>query len=197
MNRFFLQIGISSLMIILAACTTVMSNYETLSYRIIKEEGDCQIRDYAATLAVSTVQSEENTGFRTIYSYITGDNSKKEKIAMTVPVRIRQENDKKIMSFFMPNKFSRDTLPSPLRSEVIIEQFSGGRFVAIRFSGLTPAQTVVRKLEELKQWAKLNGLQLTDEWYLDRFDPPWTLPPFRTNEILIRLHPEAVAPAEQ
>lgn len=187
MSRELVRIGGILSFMLFSACGTTISDYESPEHSIALEEGGYQIRKYPPVLAASASGTTDSSGFRKVYSFITGENSAEENISMTVPVRTRKTADGEILSFFVPSKYTRATLPAPLSDNVRLEEFAGGTFATLRFSGLTPASKVLRKLEEVRAWADSQGYEATDQWYLDRYDPPWTLPFMRTNEVLVRL----------
>ena len=68
-----------------------------------------------------------NNGFRDIAGFIFGKNTAKktnepEKIAMTAPVTVRKhESDEYSISFVMPSKYTKSTLPIPNNERVTIK----------------------------------------------------------------------------
>ena len=102
----------------LSGCATVDAfiNTEESAYKIIRQDGDFEIREYPSIIVAETFVSgplaeATNNGFRAIAGYIFGANiSKKpvagealndapnEKIAMTVPVTVEAENEKIAMT---------------------------------------------------------------------------------------------------
>jgi SOUL heme-binding protein len=99
---------------VLSGCATVdaLINTEESSYKIIKQDGDFEIREYPSIIVAETFVSgplaeATNNGFRAIAGYIFGANIAKkplagevsnEKIAMTVPVTVEAENEKIAMT---------------------------------------------------------------------------------------------------
>lgn len=65
-----------------------MSNYETPEYAVVEKDGEFELRAYRSylTASIEDLKSENTSGFNQIFDYISGNNSKWEKIAMTVPV---------------------------------------------------------------------------------------------------------------
>ena len=56
--------------------------------------------------------------------------------------------------------------------------------LAIRFSGIPNQETLDQKTQKLQQYAQTNGLQLVGEPSYAFYNPPWTLPWMRRNEVL-------------
>ena len=92
---------------------------ETPQYKLIKKEGNFEIRSYdemvvARTSVNSDYKESTLTGFRRIAGYIFGDNDKEMKISMTAPVisdcPSRNEKPYEIL-FVMPKEHSLEDLP--------------------------------------------------------------------------------------
>ena len=60
----------------------------------------------------------------------------------------------------------------------------GQRFAVLVFSGLAGAEKVQQKSEELMAWVKQRGFKTRGVVQLARYNPPWTLPFFRRNEVI-------------
>jgi hypothetical protein len=68
----------------------------------------------AETLVESDFDGAGNAAFRRLFHYISGQNRKRESIAMTAPVNQQKSQDKWAVSFIMPSKYTMQTLPEPL-----------------------------------------------------------------------------------
>jgi len=119
-----------------------------------------------------------------------------EKIAMTAPVTIEPQNDSdgKAMQasrwrvhFVMPGEYSLATLPRPRNPAVTLREVPGKRYAALIFSGLVGDAKAQQKTAELLSWLQARKLTPAAPPQLARYDPPWTLPFFRRNEILIEI----------
>ncbi len=117
-----------------------------------------------------------------------------DKIAMTAPVMTDSDASKKTttMSFILPSKYqSVEDLPVPNDSSVKIEVIEPYTVAALQFSGRwTPEATDVqtkRLLEMLRddKEVKLTVGESKVEPKIARYNPPWTLPFLRTNEVMI------------
>jgi hypothetical protein len=85
----------------------------------------------------------------------------------------------------MPSQYNLDTLPRPNNPLVIIKQVPSQKFAVIRFSGLVDEEKMAKKVAELKQWAENKKLRMLGSPELARYNPPWTLPFLRRNEVLV------------
>jgi effector-binding domain-containing protein len=143
-----------------------------------------------------------NQGFRILADYIFGNNVSRakvsmtapvdrrasEKIEMTAPVDRRRSGRAWVISFTMPSRHSIETLPDPVDERIAIRRIPTTRYAVVRFSG-APSETVVqRKMAELVGHVEAAGYEVagTAPIYA-RYDPPWTPPFLRRNEILIEL----------
>lgn len=182
-----------------------MSRIENPKYRVEKADGAIEIRDYAPLIvAEAKVKGERraaiNEGFRLIAGYIFGGNDKSAKIAMTAPVQ--QMPDEPVdpespgrfrdleswtVSFVMPRSWTLETLPRPNDSRISLRPVPGKRFVVIRYSGLAHADKIDRKTAELEGYAAKHALRASGPPLLAFYNPPWTPPFMRRNEIMLEL----------
>ncbi|WP_157049316.1 SOUL family heme-binding protein [Psychrobacter urativorans] len=107
------------------------------------------------------------------------------KIAMTAPVMMKQEDNKWRMQFIMPSHYTMQTLPKPNNPDITIAELPVKTYAVIKFSGLAGTQKVEAKTKELQTWMQSQKLVGTAEPELARYNPPWTLPFMRRNEIMI------------
>jgi hypothetical protein len=89
------------------------------------------------------------------------------------------------MLFVLPADMTAETAPVPAEDAVRIDTLPARRVAAIRFSGLLRDSNVVEARERLVQWMQAEGLSAAGPAEVAGYNPPWTLPWFRRNEILI------------
>ena len=148
-----------------------------------------------------------NAGFRPLAGYIFGGNQSRseagaETIAMTTPViqsapqRIAMtspvtqevaEAGRWRVSFIMPPEWSMETLPVPGNAEVRLVEIPARRMAAIRFSGRARDSVLAEKLEELLEFLAVNEYRVIGEPQYAYYNPPWTLGPFRRNEVMLEI----------
>ena len=155
----------------------------------------------AQVKAQSTSQeNKSNNKFRLLFQYISGKNKRNQKIAMTSPV-MSQKNEKismttpvimtqspnefSSMAFVLPRQYTIDNTPIPLNNKVKIISRPAIKMAVIRFSGSTNQAKIQTMKNKLLSWIKEQGLVPTGNDQLAVYDPPWTIPAFRRNEIQI------------
>lgn len=163
--------------------------YEPMILAEVKVEGD--------------LDEASSQGFRLIAAYIFGQNQVTEKISMTSPVAIEEQNVKNAkiamttpvniepnagqwtVSFVMPSTYTLNSLPKPLNPKVQLREIPAVKRAVIQFSGFYNAQKVADKTLELEQWMKTRNLEAASAPKFARYNPPWTLPFMRRNEVMI------------
>lgn len=118
-----------------------------------------------------------------------------QKIAMTAPVTVTAvESAANPMAarrwrvhFVMPSEYSLATLPKPKNSAVTIREVPAKQFAVLGYSGFNTESKVQQRTAELLSWVKAKNLNPLGPPQLSRYDPPWTLPMWRRNEIMVEL----------
>ena len=120
---------------------------------------------------------------------VTKKNGESQKIAMTAPVSIKQEQQQNDgqwrVQFTMPSQYTMQTLPKPNNADITILEVPPQTYGVIKFSGLAGVGKVAEKTAELQSWMQTQKLIVTGTPELARYNPPWTLPFMRRNEIMI------------
>jgi hypothetical protein len=186
------------------AAGPIMSRVEHPKYEVVSRDGDYEIRAYAPMIiAQAEVQGMRKPaieeGFRIIAGYIFGNNQAKTKIAMTAPVQQQATaqpptggetaSDRWRVSFVMPSSWSLDRLPPPADSRIKLTPVPAQRMVALTYSGSYSNGILAEKTRELRDYAQRKGLAVTGAPLLAFYNPPWTLPMLRRNEVMLALAP--------
>ena len=164
------------------------NSIETPSYTVQKKlstaNGDkIEIRHYDAFVQAVTRTTGDNAGFGTLAGYIFGGNARKESIAMTAPVMTSSTASGPQMAFMMPGDYDLDSLPAPNDPRVSFETVPARNLAVITFSGLTTRSKIKTMNERLLSTLQSEHIETLGEPILNRYNPPWTLPFLRTNEI--------------
>ena len=108
------------------------------------------------------------------------------KIAMTVPVETGAgEAGMVVMRFFLPAAFDAESAPEPLDPRVTVVELPAQTVAAVRFTGFRGEERVAAKKKSLL--ARLGATVWTPsgEPVAYFYDPPWTLPFLRRNEVAV------------
>lgn len=179
---------------------------EEPSFVIIEKVGSIEIRQYGARLAAEVVVSgsdedARSEGFRLLADFIFGNNTARTSIAMTAPVaqqpaseavamtapvsQSRDASGKWRVRFFMPAKYTRQTLPKPNNAAVQIVDVPVETYGVLRFSNSRSADAVIAKTAELLKGLAGSKWQSFGTPAAFFYDPPWTLPFLRRNEVAV------------
>ena len=120
-----------------------------------------------------------------LFRYISGANQEEAKIAMTTPVLIDVTESK--MSFVIPKKIAEAGAPNAKQNNVKLETRDAGRFAVYRFRGGWGSARADKARNTLAKWLALEDLSAVGEPQLANYDPPFTPPFLRRNEMMVRL----------
>jgi len=177
------------------------------SFTVERSVGSIEIRRYELRIAAeTTIDADEekarSEGFRRLAGYIFGGNTTKTKITMTAPVS-QQQSEKIAMTapvaaqrdasgqwvirFFMPAEDTMDTLPTPNDDRVRLVTVPAERVAVLKFSGTASLDAIASRTDELLNTLRDNNITTTSTPFTWFYDPPWTLPFRRRNEVVISL----------
>ena len=184
----------------------LVSNVEQPKYKVVESSDNIEIRDYAPMIVAEAEvfgdrREAIGKGFRIIADYIFGNNTASRKLAMTAPVT-QQVSEKIAMTapvtqkgagnswkvhFVMPSNYTMETLPTPNNPAVKLKEIGGKRFAAIRFSGMGGTDSLKRHTKELDYFLSAKSFTPLSPPTFAFYNPPWTLPFLRRNEVLIEV----------
>ena len=197
----------------IAGCSVVgvRDGYEQSGYQVIATAGDAfEVRTYAPRVAaeatVAVGDEDEDGAFRTLFRYITGANEGGADIAMTVPVESTPQDGVDIamtapvetdtsdatvmrMRFFLPAQFTAETAPVPTAPNVKIIPIGKTTMAVRQFTGFGSDATVAEEREALMVALENSDWKPVAEPIAMFYDPPWTLPFFRRNEVAVIVEP--------
>lgn len=177
--------GLLILAFSISACVTSRAGYESAPYKVIRADGDFEIREYPELKIATTARDADNSSFMRLFRYIDGGNVEKEKIAMTTPVFMVDGK----MAFVVPEKHKTAT-PAPASPQVSVETLKAQRVAVFRFSGSRTKDSEPQAMEKLRAWMKQNKLTEAGTPFSAYYDPPWTPGFLRRNEVLVPLTKE-------
>mgnify|MGYP003406639485 CR=1 FL=1 len=189
------------------------------AYGILKRTNFYEIRKYGVRFAAET-PSTGDKAFMKLAKYIgvfgEPENTAKESISMTAPVSMKQQHTEKIamtapvvmkqqsdvaaqhtMTFILPEKYkSLESIPKPNNPEISIKEIPAQIGAVHRFSGFMDWDKNRKVANELGDKLRQDGVHLSDDRISNfeywGYNPPFTLPMFRRNEVFIELSSQEV-----
>ena len=203
-------------LIAIGLCTDAYG-YEEPDFRVVAAADGVEFRQYEPYLVAETVvgnargrDGAANTGFRRLFNYISGDNTAattvadgaavkqmpvSTKINMTAPVRQAPLADGWAVAFIVPREFDAETVPQPTNPDVYIRTIPGELMAVVRFAGRWTDRNIDAHKAELLEKLAAVGLEPRGDIVTAFYNAPFALPPFRRNEVMVRVDavPETVA----
>ena len=205
MNKYIVTIILLLLILVTAYFSFYfysMKNVKEPKYIVSKKNENIEVRVYKPMIIAEVSLSGNandtiNSGFRLLADYIFGNNismttpvtqQKATKISMTAPV-MQQQSDKQKwnIQFVMPEEYTLKSLPKPNNNQVKIRQVSPKTMVAIQFFGSRSKELIKKNTGVLKEYIKARQLKVIGEPLFAFYNPPWTLPFMKRNEIMYEL----------
>jgi hypothetical protein len=183
---------------------------ESPKYDVLHADGELEIRRYPAHLRAKLLVAgpyveSTRSGFKRLASFISGHNSgsvqlyppgsaaqaniRGEHIAMTAPVLFAPAEGGWTTAFILPRRYSFSTAPKPLDAEIELEQVPQQTMAILRYSGHVDEDGIQRKFRELRGWVQSIGWRSISEPLAAQYDPPFTIPFLKRNEVLVRAEP--------
>ena len=186
LKRIVLLIAI----LFLAGCSVFgNSDVEIAPYTLLQEDDNFQVRHYESLVLVTTPMATldgQRGPFGKLFKYISGDNDETQKIEMTAPVFMDQDGgESDTMAFVLPESFSLETAPEPDDPSVNLESIEDYVVATIRFNGRLTQENIQAHRELLETWMKENKLEPIGPAKAAGYNPPFTIPALRRNEVLI------------
>lgn len=192
--------------LLLGACSAfgIRGGTEEPRHSVAERLGDVEIRRYAPRLAAETIvpgdaYAARGEGFRRLAGYIFGGNQKRARIDMTAPVAQSSASGERIpmtapvaqeaagagwaIRFFLPAALSDP--PAPNDARVRIVPVPEETVAVLRFGGIATDAVVANRRAALLTALSGTAWHPAGEPVTWFYDPPWTLPPFRRNEVAV------------
>lgn len=194
------------IILVLTFMGNIMSNVEQPKYKVLRTKGNIEVREYDSMIIAEVEVSGERKeaikqGFKILADFIFGNNvsnkrmemtapvtnQSSEKMAMTAPVMQEKYMEKWKVRFVMPAKYSLETIPKPHAKEIALITVPAKRFAVIRFSGLADDASIKQHTQEIEAYIFTGKIKTVGKPVLAFYNPPWTLPFLRRNEVMIEI----------
>ena len=191
----------------MGAWVYVVNNVEHPAYRLVRQDGAIEIRDYPTLIQAEVTRTGDRktavtAGFRSLAAYIfarerAGDSiamtapvtQERPKIAMTAPVAQSPEQgadgNRWVVQFIMPSEYTLEALPRPASPDIRLRETEPKRRAAIRFSGVATDRLLAANEKQLRNWLARQGLQASAVSTYAYYNDPFTPGPLRRNEVIV------------
>ncbi len=182
---------------------------EEPSYRVVEKlSGGVEIREYGKRIAAEVTVEESDPdkarrkAFDLLAGYIFGENRQKQSVAMTAPVEIETRGREIAMTspvevdyrggamtmrFFMPASYGMRDLPEPGNAKVKLDEAPAETMAVLRYSGSTKDEVVTAQSAALLEALQKSRWNATKEVKAFFYNPPWTIPFLRRNEVVVEV----------
>ena len=171
---------------------------EQPSYRVMSTLPDhVEIRSYGPLVAVETrTDGDEGDAFSRLFRYITGANAEKQTIKMTAPVAQtggarfggQAAAGTQTMQFILPARLAKNP-PAPTDPKVEVVTVPARTLAVIRFSGSFGRRNLDTHLARLRDVLAAAGRKSDGAPIFLGYDPPFTIPFLRRNEVALQVEP--------
>ena len=182
---------------------------EEASYTVVVDQDRFEVREYESLVVAETVVDTNfdeagNIAFKRLFGYISGANRARAEIAMTAPVMALDEDTSSgeqiamtapvtseksaggwRFAFVLPAGYSLQNAPAPSNPDVNLALVPARRVAVLRYTGSWSETSYQSNLKLLQDWMQQNQFEAASLPRVAGYDPPWTLPFLRRNEVLI------------
>lgn len=165
-------------------------------YTVVETCDLYEIRDYDGYSVASTAMAQgedmatAGNAFNTLASYLFGENQESKSMAMTTPVTTTSYGE---MRFYL----AEPQIPLPMETdeEVEIMEIPPARLAVRKFAGFATDGEVARQKDTMLQALEIDGVDLDVPHgaivphVVFQYNPPYTLPIVRRNEIAVPVQP--------
>ena len=158
-------------------------SYETHKYETLFSDDEFEIRLYEPVLKAKTYSTKVQIIILENYLDIFLVTTRKEKISMTTPVYMKNEDKGSMMEFVLPSKYDMKNVSMPLSSNVEIYLDEGGHYASIQYGGYSNkikkkyTNALIKKLQE-------HNVEAAGEMLYLSYDSPYKFYG-RRNEVII------------
>ena len=176
-------------------------------YEVVDRVGETEIRRYGARFgAETTVRGDRdramNQAFSILAKYIFGGNTQKRDIAMTAPVAMDQGRQiamtapvateatgsgEMTMRFYLPPEIMPANAPEPNDKRVKLAEVPAETLAVLRFTGRWGQDAFESRKAELLAGLRSSRWEPQGEPFTQLYDPPFTIPFLRRNEVAVRV----------
>jgi hypothetical protein len=177
---------------------------ETPPFTLLSRKAGYEVRRYDSYgAAVISIEASRAIGleglvrgFGALSAYLVGANEDGAMLELTAPLRTDVAEEfgtaDAHLSMLLPRRLSPMTAPAPVEGSVRLRSIDAQTLAVAEFGGLATGPEVRRRLLELRRKVAADGLSLVGSGYaLLQYNPPYSLPWLRRNEVGVLVDAEA------
>jgi hypothetical protein len=186
----------------------IRAGWEKPPYTVVDRPAHgVEVRRYGPRVTVETeIASEgedaEELAFDALEAYLGGQNrpspvlagvmpleieSTSVEIPMTAPVETAKAPGWLRLRLFLPSRFTLATAPEPIDPRVGVAERGHETIAALRFGGAADPAAVEEHADALRRALADTEWAADGDVALYTYDPPWTLPFLRRNEVVVNV----------
>jgi len=177
------------------------------SYKVISKGKGYEIREYESYSVASTSMSKVDQpytmddlasggeAFNALAAYIFGANEEKEVMEMTTPVATTSSGE---MRFYLRERDGSESFPMPVaendevfneKGSVSVKEIPPATLAVAKFTGFVTEGEVARQKDALMTCLAIDGIEIdvphasVVPYVMFQYNPPYTIPILRRNEI--------------
>ncbi|MEO8878728.1 MAG: heme-binding protein [Polyangiaceae bacterium] len=158
------------------------------SLEIRKAHGAVMAHTFVASeMEAHDLERPIEEGFERLFAYISGQNTKSEKIEMLTPVIVRPTLGGSFVSFFMPASRTKSSLPKPSDARIEIAWAPARRVAALCYDGDFKRTDRKKWSLQLSNALRAHDIKALAEPSFAGYDAPNVLPILRRNEAWVEV----------
>jgi hypothetical protein len=169
-----------------------MADSAAIRYDIVENFEGVEMRDYPAHVAIEIAvrgdrKSTVNTGYRVLGEYLAGKNEVNQRIDMISPICQQGDADIWKLVFSLPLDYKIENTPKPTVTQIKLVNVPEKRYIATKLNMFASDEDIDKSQQRLMDYAFPNNLRITSQPIIAFFNPPWSLPFRRKNELMIEV----------
>jgi hypothetical protein len=187
------------ILLVVISGASMAGDIEEPEWHLVDTLDSVELRHYSPSIQARTTlddSGQTSVGFKRLAGFIFGGNDRSQTIAMTAPVQETLQDPVPTMAFTMPGEYDIDDLPAPEDDRVVIVDVPERTLAVIRFSGWATRGKIASNSRKLLETLEDNGIEPVSGTTLNQYNPPWTPPFLRRNEISVEIPAILLASAE-
>ena len=166
--------------------TIFSQKYETHSYKTLFEEDNFEIRNYDPVMKARAYSNTGNNNFMKLFRYISGNNEKNQKIPMTTPVYMKEDNKGSMMEFVLPSTLNENNASQPLSQDVELYMDQGGIYASVSYGGYSNNSKRNKYTSQLNTKLEKMNIEKIGGFIHVSYDSPYKFYN-RRNEVIIKV----------